>query len=414
MILEQATAIQIRNPLPLNWIKEIFNVNNRIYQVTEQTNAEKVWTPTELIEQDPNSKKGRAGALEWWYTLTAPQEAELNDSFEKRELVRRGRLASTILFFFGIILLLVFSIGIVGRNHVIAIVAPILLLVVAIAAVVNRRGHSNITGLIISFALNLALIIVILTSPGGLSASSLGLFDLLVFVELFVASLLPVNWVFAAAALNIAFIIFDLMTQHRTPNFNVVMATDSYPILLRPIMLHIIVTVVLWLWVRSATQAIARADRAEVIASLEHAVAEQERETAQQKRMLDVSIQQIVETHMRVANGDFSARVPLTQENVLWQIAGSLNNLLTRLQRLQRETQEIQYLRQEHYRLREVLSYVLNVIRGAKMEQQPIRLTQTNTLLDPLLREMNGKSFSSTPYPLSGEKNYSFREQKQE
>ncbi|GAC1360375.1 MAG: hypothetical protein NVS2B12_09140 [Ktedonobacteraceae bacterium] len=40
---------------------------------------------------------------------------------------------------------------------------------------------------------------------------------------------------------------------------------------------------------------------------------------------LDASIQQIVQTYMRIANGDFDARVPLNQDNVLWQVAGSLN-----------------------------------------------------------------------------------------
>lgn len=389
-------------------------MNTKVSKFPEQDNGNKIWTPTELIEQDPNRQQGRPGPLEWWYKLTAPQEAELSDSFEKRELIRRGRLASTILFFFGFILLLVLSIGVVGPNHIIAIAAVILLFVVAIAATLNRQGHSNIAGLMISFALNLALIVVIVTSPGGLSASSLGLFDLLVFVELFVASLLPVNWVFVAAAINITFIVIDLLTQHRTANFSVVMAHDSYPILLRPIILHIIVTVVLWLWVRSATQAIARADRAEVIASLEHAVAEQERAVAQQKRMLDRSIQQIVETHTRVANGDFSARVPLTQENVLWQIAGSLNNLLTRLQRLQYEVQELQGVKQEHRRLREVMTYVLNAFRGARVEQQPVRLTQTNTLLDPLLRELNGKSFASKQFPFPSEKRVPFQQQERE
>lgn len=389
-------------------------MNTRISQFPEQDSGNKTWTPAELIEQDPSRQQGRSGLLEWWYKVTAPQDAQSGDSFDKRELIRRGRLASTILFFFGIILLLVLSIGVVGPNHIIAVVATILLLIVAIAAALNRQGYSNIAGLIISFALNLAIVVVILTSPGGLSASSLGLFDLLVFVELFVASLLPVNWVFVAATTNIAFIATDLLTQHRTPNFSVVMATDSYPILLRPIMLHIIVTVVLWLWVRSATQAIARADRAEVIASLEHAVAEQERAVAQQKRMLDRSIQQIVETHTRVANGDFSARVPLTQENVLWQIAGSLNNLLTRLQRLQYEVQELQGVKQEHRRLREVMTYVLNAFRGARVEQQPVRLTQTNTLLDPLLRELNGKSFASKQFPFPSEKRVPFQQQERE
>jgi hypothetical protein len=35
---------------------------------------------------------------------------------------------------------------------------------------------------------------------------------------------------------------------------------------------------------------------------------------------------------MRVANGDYSAHAPLTEENMLWQISGPLNNLLARTQ----------------------------------------------------------------------------------
>lgn len=127
---------------------------------------------------------------------------------------------------------------------------------------------------------------------------------------------------------------FDLSTQHRTASFAAITATDAYPIMVRPIAIHIVVTVVLWLWVRSATQVIARADRAEVIATLEHAIAQQEHADAQLKRQLEMSIQQIVETRQRLANGDFNARAPLNNGNVLWQIAGSLNNLLSRFQRL--------------------------------------------------------------------------------
>ena len=71
----------------------------------------------------------------------------------------------------------------------------------------------------------------------------------------------------------------------------------------------------------------------------------QAEEAAQQKRQLDASIQKIVETHMRVANGDFSARVPLTDDNVLWQISGSLNNLLSRAQRWRQEAAQFEQAR---------------------------------------------------------------------
>ncbi|MFL5663598.1 MAG: hypothetical protein ACJ8BW_20000 [Ktedonobacteraceae bacterium] len=361
------------------------------------------WSQKYLGSQEP---KVRAGGLEWWYRLTAPAELPASASLAQRELVRRGRLASTIMFFFVIVLIAVLPIGIFGPNHIIVLVVSTLLCVVVVALLFNRRGKSNITGLIVSVALNLGLFTVIRMSPGGLAPSSLGLFDLLVFTELFVASLLPVNWVFLAAAANIGFIVFDLSTQSRTPLFATVMATDFYPILVRPIALHMVVTIVLWLWVRSATQAIARADRAEVIATLEHAIAEQEHSVAQQKRLLDASIQQIVQTHMRVANGEFNARVPLTPENVLWQVAGSLNNLLSRLQRLRQFELEMQHVLPQLQRMRqseqelqltkEEISLLATALHKARTEKRLSQLARSRTALDELIVELNALSQSSS------------------
>ena len=40
------------------------------------------------------------------------------------------------------------------------------------------------------------------------------------------------------------------------------------------------------------------------------------------------------DTLVRVANGDFSARAPLTQDNVLWQLSASLNTMIARQQKV--------------------------------------------------------------------------------
>jgi flagellar biosynthesis chaperone FliJ len=303
----------------------------------------------------------------------------------------------------------VLPIGIFGPNHAIVPVVTSLLGIVTVALLFNRRGKSNVTGFIVSLGLNLGLFTVIRLSPGGLGASSLGLFDLLVFSELFVASLLPVNWVFFAAIVNIAFIVLDLATQQRTASFAAIMATDAYPIIVRPIALHVVVTVVLWLWVRSATQAIERADRAEVIATLEHAIAQQEHADAQLKRQLEMSIQQIVETHQRVANGDFNARVPLNNGNVLWQIAGALNNLLSRFQSLRQSEIELQRLRPQLQQARQVfyelqrtrseIIHMISILRDAKEGYRPLRPIPTGTMLDPLLLELNGLYLTQLPAP---------------
>lgn len=115
-----------------------------------------------------------------------------------------------------------------------------------------------------------------------------------------------------------------------------------------------LVAVVAYAWVQSSMRALKRADRAEQIARLEHDLTVQAEKDARQKQVLEASIWQIVQTQIRVAKRDYSARVPLNQDNVLWQVSGSLNNLLARLQRLhQLELQYDRMIHQERSRQKE-------------------------------------------------------------
>lgn len=371
---------------------------------------------SEWLQQYMESQETDPSILEWWYRLTTPPpRPAAQTTFAQRELARRGKLASVMLFFFMLVIVfLALPVGILSANGIVVLMVVILLAVITLAAFFNRSGKSNVTGLMVAVALNLALFMVILTSPGGLAASSLSLFDLLVFSELFVASLLSENWVFVAAAVNIVFIIGDLSLQPRAHDLALIMSTPAaFAVMFRPVALHVVVTVVLWLWVRSATQAIKRADRAEVIAQLQHAIAEQEHAVALQKIQLDESIQQIVEIHRRVANGDFSARVPLSQDNLLWQVAGSLNNLLARFQQLQRLEEEYQkLLKQLHYGkqaehqirlIAQEASRLIDTLRNAKAYRRPIRFMRRGTLLDPLFKELVGNYLIPAQIPMSAE-----------
>src|SRR5438874_1320237 len=159
--------------------------------------------------------------------------------------------------------------------------------------------------------------------------------------KLFAVSLLPPIAVFVDALFNIAFIVAALTFLFpQNAELRVLLHTSALQdALARPIVIQVLVAVISYLWVNSATQAIARADRATTIAALERTMAEQAQVEAEQKHQLEASIQQIVEVHTRVANGDFSARVPLDQGNTLWEVAGALNNLLARIQRLRYEAQ---------------------------------------------------------------------------
>jgi hypothetical protein len=346
----------------------------------------------------------RAGFLAPWYRLTAPPEPPPSANFAVREATRRGLLSSMLVFYWLLIIILVaIPVGFLSRNYFIVIGASTAAVASAISLYFNRRGHPNVTGLLLSLSIEFGLIGVIRFTPGGLDPSSLGLFDLLVFVEIFVASLLPINWVILAAAFNIAFIVFDLATQgpHGDALMITLMHQNAPGVILRPVVLHVVVTVVLWLWVRSATRAIERADRAEVIATLEHSIAEQEHQVAEQKRVLDASIQQILQTHIRVSNGDFNARVVLGEGDPLWSVAGSLNNLLSRLQRLRQSEQNINQLaprlqranqmEHEYQRVSSEIDYIIQAVKSAENRQKLIQMRQNGTILDPLTTELNNK-----------------------
>jgi methyl-accepting chemotaxis protein len=127
-----------------------------------------------------------------------------------------------------------------------------------------------------------------------------------------------------------------------------------------------------------------------------------------QKQELEDGIQQILETHIQAANGDFSTRAPLTQDHLLWQIAHSLNNLLARLQRLSQAEAELQKTKLEFRRqmgstqtqAQQIKAELLQIyaetqrlvemLREAKVHEHPIRVSSSHTLLDPICRELAG------------------------
>jgi type II secretory pathway pseudopilin PulG len=85
---------------------------------------------------------------------------------------------------------------------------------------------------------------------------------------------------------------------------------------------------------------------------------------------------------MQVANGNLHARVPLDQHNVLWTIAGSLNNLVARLQRWRQDAIQ---LRQNE----QALQQLLYNIQMARREGKSLQAYTTGTSLDALIQEVS-------------------------
>jgi hypothetical protein len=255
------------------------------------------------------------------------------------------------------------------------------LLISFTALLVNRLGWSTLAGLLSTSYVFAAVVIVILNAPDGLSTGTLGLFYTLVFVEVLAASLLPVNSVLLVAVINIAFVIFDLYHQPKTLEFARAMSTGSFTIVTRVVVLHVFVVLVLWLWVRNAIHAIKRANNAEELAARERQIQELQQAKLQQKEELEKGIELILQTHVQVSNGNFQARAPLSQDSQLWQIAHSLNNFIGRMQKYSQLETELKLSR-------EIITHLTREVQEAQKMRRPVRISSTNTFLDPFLQAL--------------------------
>ncbi|QBD81633.1 hypothetical protein EPA93_38955 [Ktedonosporobacter rubrisoli] len=288
-------------------------------------------------------------ALRWWYRLSSPPEPERSASFEKQERFRRGRIGSQIIL--GLYLLLFVSLptGFIGTNTYLALIVILSTLGLIVATLLNRMGLINQAG-ILAVLTSLAFpVLNIITTPGGLSMEVLPLFGLLVLPLVCAVSFLPPWWVFLVAIGNCFFTWLSLTYLPHTAELDAILTIAFVGIITPIILIQLLVSVVAFAWVHGTIQALVRADTAEEIARLEHDLGQQAKVAAQQKQLLEASIQKIVATHMRVANGDFGARAPLNEENVLWQISGPLNNLLARTQNLRQESVQLQAALQQAY-----------------------------------------------------------------
>ncbi len=338
-------------------------------------------SPEEGIEQETTKP---SGLFEWWFKWTAVPEPPASASFVKREVARKVRLLSTILLFFLPTLILVLPTCFFIPITAVRYVDLALICASTISLLLNRVGKVVLAAIVLVVGFEAALtVVVLLTNP--LDETVLQVYDLYTMVELFVVSLLPVRSVFLVAGCNSVFFWFDLAYQRHVPFLESDLTVQFIPIVSRPIILQFIVAAVAFLWVSSATKAIMRADRAEMVVKLEHALVDQKRE-------LEEGIAQLLHTHVEVANGNLNARAPLNQDNVLWQIARALNTLLVRLQRASMGERDL-------HRAETAVTQCVNIIQQAERQEQLPRLPFTHTAIDPLIAALQGKTLAFTQPP---------------
>lgn len=293
--------------------------------------------------------------VRWWLRLTSSGWNLPQTTIEQREQMRRSQLASWVIL--GLlaadVVLLPVGINDPGTLSTIIVIGIGLLA----AAFLNRLGYVTWAGILIIFLLCGGVLSSLLIQSGGLSLDALPAYDLLAITVIVAASVLPRWSAFIVAAVNTGLIFLDFWLQPHAGNLQ--QELQSYPsfltgalaMLARPVALQIVLATVAYLWVLGTNIALARADRAEELAALEHELAEQRYE-------LESGVQEILEALVHVANGKLAVRVPVSQEHLLWQIASAINNLLNRLQRASIKEHELYRAQEEIERLAAALEDV--------------------------------------------------------
>ena len=285
------------------------------------------------------------------YSSKEPLLAEISISQNLliRERGRRRQVVSLVLLVV-IVLQLVDLPGAIMMQSAEAVGTVVLGLALCAGAMLfNRFGKVTLVSILLIIVVDLGCGLMLLMSPMGLDVNSLPVFDVLIVSELIAVSLLPPSSVFVVAVSNIIFILADITLQPATMDLKMVLHSNmGYNAVVQPISLQIIVAVISYIWVRSALNAIARADQAEEIAELE-------RREFERKRELDQGIEYLSQVLVRASNGDHDIRVNLSQDNMLWRVGNSFNMLLTRLRRSTIVETENQRLRAEVNRLDEAL-----------------------------------------------------------
>jgi hypothetical protein len=332
------------------------------------------WSPNEVIESNTDWLDRILG---WWYRFTTPSRPPTRAKYIERAKYQKARLVSTIGFLY--LLLLALSAPPTFSQPVPTIISYLVsIMVCIISLMVNRLGKTTLAGSLLVAMFEIGLTASILSFL-PLDTSNLPLYDNLIIGELLAASLLPVFSVFIIAFLNSAFIIADILYQPHTQALGTFLDKHGATAIAVPFGMQIVVAGVLALWVYNSSYANERANRAEMLAMLEHSVSTQLETENKEKQELEKSIQLLIQEHVNATNGRFTARISYPPAKVLWPLVGVINSLWTRLQHSEQNERELTRLRQAISTSTEQLHH------ASSLPQKPLQLSQTGTDIDLLI-----------------------------
>lgn len=313
--------------------------------------------------------RGRHGLMAWWLDLVAPPPPP-TASLDQQERQRKAELSAYVLLGLLVMGLALIPNGLVNLPTL--MFSVVMVVTAVVAGALNRSNRTTVAAIVLIVAFSLALGGALATAP-QLDLMWMPALDFFSLPVLLSGLLLSRRTPFVVASLGAVVVALLLELKPRDSGLGHMVATlGIYHFMVRPFTMLLIVAVASWLWARSVEQAIVRADRAEELAVMEHSIAEQ-------KHRLEDGIQDLLETHVRVANGDFSARAATSQQNVLWQIAVSLNNLLARLGKFA-------YVDQQLHRTEAEVDRLATTVENARTGRGVFWPAPSGTRVDRLLR----------------------------
>ncbi len=319
-------------------------------------------------QPSPPSPKGSLfqSFWNWWSIVTGPRKDAFKADIFAQERLRRARLVSALLILIVIVVALLIPSTYPSSP---SIWVPIFILSIGgvLIALCNRAGYTTLSSIFYVLLVDIALTGFFYFKPTpALNSTNMTAFDLFVLAVLVGGVILPKALIPPTGVLQILLIsmIFFFRPHDATMVALIQLAGNAYVALSSTLVLQVVGTALAWLHAWSVERALVRASRAEELAEARAALSRQALLTTQQKQRLEEGIASILEIHRQVAAGNLAARVPVHEDQELWQIGHALNLLLMRIQ------QQIQGYRFLQATCREV-EQLIHLLDATSTEARP-------------------------------------------
>lgn len=266
--------------------------------------------------------------------ISCPTPNHFKSNIYDQERLRRSRILSVLLLLVPIVGILSLPITLITPE-----IKPTLITIIGlgiVSGILNRIGQTTLAALGYVLSVTIAITILV-TSSGWVLNVSIPDYDLYMVPTLIASLILPRRYLPFEVIIQMAIIIGIYFSLPKDQVFLDELARyrdgSLYSGIFDAILLQITAGIVGFLGATSMERALIRASRAEELAEARSYIDEQNTLITQQKQRLEQGIAVLKETQSRVANGDYSARAQL-QDNELFPLAISFNLLVERLAKL--------------------------------------------------------------------------------